>query len=136
MLLNERRLSVQKDTCCLIAISLTIPSSKDVKHENPTVIWSVEKLPYSSYLLLPIPEPLSGVLVFCTNQLLYINQNVRYGLALNQIYSHLDFDPTFPLGNKQKIFFFKKKKIINCSFSYKFYLKKKKKFNLFQRHQK
>lgn len=74
---HDRRLAFHKDTVCLVALSLSLE-----KKIYP-IIWSFEKLPYDSFCLINIPEPIGGALVFSPNQILYFNQNHYYGIGLN-----------------------------------------------------
>jgi len=72
------RLAAAKDTCCIVAISLAL------SQQLYPVIWTVDKLPYDCFSLLAVQEPLGGVVIFSTNQLLYLNQSNRFGLAMNE----------------------------------------------------
>jgi hypothetical protein len=49
-------------------------------------------------MLVSVPEPLGGALVFATNHFLYYNQNNRYGLLLNSVLDQEYKDLSFPLG--------------------------------------
>ena len=99
---------MMKDTCSMVAV--TLPMVQPSTSAMP-VIWSVDKLPHDSYRLVAVPEPLGGTLVFSMNHLLYYNQNVFYGLALNEYVNFMsDISPT-ELGKKNHRNFFEISKI-------------------------
>jgi hypothetical protein len=54
----------------------------------------VEKLPYDSYALAPVSDPIGGAVVLAANYFMYFSQNTRYLLALNEFAD----SAVFPLG--------------------------------------
>ena len=46
-------------------------------------IWRADGLPYDCSALLPLPEPVGGVLVVSDNALLWVNHSANFGLGLN-----------------------------------------------------
>lgn len=97
-LTSTSRLALVKDTCSAVAVSINLMASSSTRtHINPNakshpIIWTIDKLPYSSFKLASVEEPLGGVFVFATNQLLYVHQRVVCGLGLNSEYANLDTD--------------------------------------------
>ena len=72
------RLAVRTDTCAMVALSLNI------QQKVHPIIWSVNRMPYDCFSILPVPKPVGGVLVFTVNALIYFNQSVpAYGVSLN-----------------------------------------------------
>ena len=63
------------DTCALTAISLNL-----LQKTNP-IIWTVDKLPNDSNVLLSIPY--GGALVMCSNSVLFCDPSIKYQLILN-----------------------------------------------------
>ena len=74
------RISVKKDSLAMLLISL------DLEQQTNPSVWTVNGLPFDAFELLPIPQPLGGVLVFATNSLIYFNQNCPpLAVSLNNI---------------------------------------------------
>ncbi|PRP79749.1 cleavage and polyadenylation specificity factor subunit 1-like [Planoprotostelium fungivorum] len=67
------RLGALKDTCCVTAVTLGLNRNN---RQNP-IIWSVDHLPYDCWSLN------RGVIVIGTNHFLYLNQNSRFAVGLN-----------------------------------------------------
>lgn len=79
------RASIRKDTCRLDVITL------DVNERVSAFIWSKEVLPFDCVRVLPVPEPIGGILVFAVNNLFYLNQGVPpYGVSLNSLGDNID----------------------------------------------
>ncbi len=43
-----------------------------------------ERLPHDAFALVPLPLPVGGALVVCSNMVLHVNQGFSCGLALNE----------------------------------------------------
>ncbi|KAJ3053431.1 Cleavage and polyadenylation specificity factor subunit 1 [Rhizophlyctis rosea] len=91
------RLAARRDTKSLIAISL------DLTQRNYPVLFRVTNLPYNCTMLLPVPSPVGGVLVFSPNSIIYIDQTCIPGVvcAVNSYYgmeSHFPPPPTLESG--------------------------------------
>lgn len=72
------RVAVRQDTCAMVVLSLNVH-----QHVHPP-IWSVSRLPYDCFKAVPVPRPVGGVLIFCVNSLIYLNQSIPpYGASLN-----------------------------------------------------
>jgi cleavage and polyadenylation specificity factor subunit 1 len=83
------RLAVRMDTCSMAALSLNIQ-----QRVHP-IIWSVNNLPYDCFKIMPVPKPVSGILIFSVNALIYLNQSVPpFGISLN---GFADSSTAFPL---------------------------------------
>ncbi|KAF5309321.1 hypothetical protein D9611_014402 [Ephemerocybe angulata] len=65
------RLKEYKDTTKLIIFTL------DISLQSYPIITSVEGLPYDALYLVPCTEVFMGVIIVCTNSLLYIDQSSR-----------------------------------------------------------
>ena len=85
-----------KDTCAMVAV--TLPMATPASSAAMPIIWSVDHVPYDSYKLIAVAEPLGGAIVFATNHLLYYNQNIFYGLGLNEYCGHMSDIPLDDLG--------------------------------------
>lgn len=59
-----------------LSLDLTSPTTHPI-------IWTVKKLPYDCFNVVPVAEPPGGALVFSPNHVLYFNQSAQYGLSLN-----------------------------------------------------
>ena len=89
------RLAVRQDTCAMIALSL------NVHQRVHPIIWSTNNLPFDSQYVLSVPRPIGGVLIFCTNILIYLNQSVPpFAVSLN---SFTDSSSAFPLQSQKNI---------------------------------
>lgn len=83
------RIAVRQDTCAMIVLSL------NVYQKVHPIIWSINNLPFDSQYVLPVPRPIGGVLIFCTNILIYLNQSVpAFAVSLN---SFAESSTSFPL---------------------------------------
>ena len=71
------RLTTKANTCCLIVLAV------DMAAKKYSQIWRADGLPYDCSSLLPLPDPLGGVLVLSDNALLWVNHSARFGLGLN-----------------------------------------------------
>jgi len=71
------RSGFHRDSCCMAALSISTR-----QRTNP-IVWRKDNITYESERLLPVPEPIGGVLVICPSQILYFNQSVGYMLVLN-----------------------------------------------------
>ncbi len=74
------RIAVRRDTCRIDVITL------DVKERVSAFIWSREGLPFDCVKILPVPKPLGGILVFCVNNLFFLNQGIPpYAVSVNSL---------------------------------------------------
>lgn len=64
-------LELHKDTINLLAVTL------DLQQRASTTIFSVQGLPYDCFRVLPLPQPVGGLLVLGTNQVIHIDQAAR-----------------------------------------------------------
>ncbi|CAH0380574.1 unnamed protein product [Bemisia tabaci] len=89
------RISVRRDTCVMVAISLNL-------HQKVhPVIWSVSNLPFDCSQAIPVSKPLGGVLIFAINSMIYLNQSVPpYGVSLNSIAHE---STSFPLKKQEGV---------------------------------
>ncbi|KAL4213346.1 CPSF A subunit region-domain-containing protein [Rhizopus microsporus] len=72
------RLANNKDTVSLVVISL------DLTAKVYPIIYSIDKLPYDCLKLVPMPKPVTGMLVIAANSLLHISQgSPGVGVAVN-----------------------------------------------------
>ena len=86
------RFAAGRDTTCLTVLSL------NVTQEGYPTIWSAAGLPLNATKIVPVPAPLGGALVLCTNAILYFNQTQYAGLALNPFFgSHTINTLKYPL---------------------------------------
>jgi len=72
------RLSVKKNTGALITISVNIPG------KSWDEVCNQRDLPWNTYKLESLTNPIGGALVFSPDAILHFSQNVDYGLSLNQ----------------------------------------------------
>jgi len=72
------RLSVKKNTGALITISVNIPG------KSWDEVCNQRDLPWNTYKLESLKNPIGGALVFSPDAILHFSQNVDYGLSLNQ----------------------------------------------------
>lgn len=88
------RIAVRQDTCAMIALSL------NVHQKVHPIIWSTTNLPFDSLYVLPVPRPIGGVLIFCTNMLIYLNQSVPpFAVSLNSFAESSSAFPVQPQKN-------------------------------------
>ena len=73
------------------SMTLTVFSLNVTQRQFPK-IWSAAGLPLNCHRVLAVPAPVGGVIVCCTNALLYLNQTQYSGLALNRSFSPLTLD--------------------------------------------
>lgn len=79
----------------MIALSL------NVHQKVHPIIWSTNNLPFDSQYVLPVPRPIGGVLIFCTNILIYLNQSVPpFAVSLN---SFAESSTAFPLTAQRNL---------------------------------
>lgn len=64
-------LELRKDTVTLMAVTL------DLQLRASTTIFSVQGLPYDCFRVLPLPQPVGGLLVLGTNQVIHVDQAGR-----------------------------------------------------------
>lgn len=62
------RLALRRDTCRLSVHSVNL-----AQRRHP-VLWSATDLPSDAFRAVPVPLPVGGVVVLCTNSILYYNQ--------------------------------------------------------------
>lgn len=85
------RVAMRQDTFSMVALSMNIH-----QHLQP-IIWTVNNLPYDCLRILPVPKPIGGLLVFASNELIYLNQSVpAFGMALNSFSKE---SSAFPLND-------------------------------------
>jgi cleavage and polyadenylation specificity factor subunit 1 len=91
------RLAVQRDTCAVVAVSLNLSQKQHPR------IWTVDKIPSDAFRLIALPVSTGGgALVVSPNSVSYFNQNVRYGISVNEFSSPLDIDPPYHLGKRKR----------------------------------
>ena len=79
----------------MIALSL------NVHQKVHPIIWSTTNLPFDSQYVLPVPRPIGGVLIFCANMLIYLNQSVPpFAVSLN---SFAEASSAFPIQPQKSI---------------------------------
>ncbi|CEJ01321.1 hypothetical protein RMCBS344292_15353 [Rhizopus microsporus] len=72
------RLANNKDTVSLVVVSL------DLTAKVYPIIYSIDKLPYDCLKLVPMPKPVTGMLVIAANSLLHVSQgSPGVGVAVN-----------------------------------------------------
>jgi cleavage and polyadenylation specificity factor subunit 1 len=64
-------LELQKDTVTLMAVTL------DLQQRASTTIFSVQGMPYDCFRVLPLPQPVGGLLVLGINQVMHVDQAGR-----------------------------------------------------------
>ncbi|KAH8860725.1 Cleavage and polyadenylation specificity factor subunit 1 [Schistosoma japonicum] len=64
------RVSARRDTCCIVALSFNLQ-----KRTNP-VIWFQESLPFDCRSVIPVPQPIGGVVIMAANSILYLKQTL------------------------------------------------------------
>lgn len=88
MLLHEPRpvyvgrYAVGKDSC--VASVFSINPYRQQTTELPPLVWSRDSLPSDTWAVLPLPLPLGGVVLLCTNCILHLDQANLSGLGLNR----------------------------------------------------
>lgn len=88
----DGRFATSRDNCSLTVLSLNV-----VQRLHP-MIWNADGLPYNALKIVPVPDPIGGVLVLCTNAILYFNQTQYFGLSLNTGFGASTVNPAkFPL---------------------------------------
>ena len=72
------RLAVLKDT---VSIAVLVLHLDEQKH---AVIWTVDRLPYDSFRIVPLQEPTGSSMILTTNAIIYVEQaQHNFGIALN-----------------------------------------------------
>ncbi|KAJ3154030.1 Cleavage and polyadenylation specificity factor subunit 1 [Geranomyces variabilis] len=69
------RLATRKDTKCLVVVSL------DLTSRSSPILFQVDNLPYNCDKLMAVPSPVGGVLIFCPNALIHVDQTSVLGVA-------------------------------------------------------
>ncbi|KAJ3160953.1 Cleavage and polyadenylation specificity factor subunit 1 [Geranomyces michiganensis] len=69
------RLATRKDTKCLIVVSLNLTS------RSYPILFRVDNLPYNCDKLMAVPSPVGGVVIFCPNALIHVDQTSVPGVA-------------------------------------------------------
>jgi cleavage and polyadenylation specificity factor subunit 1 len=64
-------LELKKDTVTLMAVTL------DLQQRASTTIFSVQGMPYDCFRVLPLPQPVGGLLVLGVNQVIHVDQAGR-----------------------------------------------------------
>ena len=75
------RFATNRDATALSVFSLNVTQRLCPK------IWSTEDLPYNAFRIVPVPKPIGGVVVLCTNEVLYFNQTQYAGVGLNAAFA-------------------------------------------------
>jgi cleavage and polyadenylation specificity factor subunit 1 len=70
------RLATKQDTKSVAVVSI------DTVNRNFTVLYTVSRLPYNSFKLIPVPSPVGGFLVLSPNGLIHVDQNSIPGVSL------------------------------------------------------
>eukprot|EP00698_Gefionella_okellyi_P000539 TRINITY_DN10481_c0_g1_i1.p1 TRINITY_DN10481_c0_g1~~TRINITY_DN10481_c0_g1_i1.p1 ORF type:complete len:1389 (-),score=267.20 TRINITY_DN10481_c0_g1_i1:15-4181(-) len=84
------RLGFHRDTCAVKAVSL------DLQQQEYAIIWTMEKMPYSSFGLVSIPSPIGGALILSPNIVHHINQHSVHATSVNG-YSFLETNNPFAM---------------------------------------
>ncbi|TPX54847.1 hypothetical protein PhCBS80983_g05700 [Powellomyces hirtus] len=86
------RLGARKDTKCLIVVSL------DITQRSYPILFRVDNLPYNCSNLMAVPSPVGGVLIFCPNALIHVDQTSVPGVscAVNSYYGREALFPPPP----------------------------------------
>lgn len=72
------RVAARQDTFSLIALSMNL------QQKIQPIIWKVNDLPYDCLRILPVPKPISGLLIIACNEIMYLNQSVPpFGMSFN-----------------------------------------------------
>ena len=74
---NSARLTYERHTCQLTAVTL------DLETGRHPVVWTVPNLPHDALCLVPVDSPIGGVIVLCTNAILYLSQQQVISQGLN-----------------------------------------------------
>ncbi|KAI8825062.1 CPSF A subunit region-domain-containing protein [Fimicolochytrium jonesii] len=83
------RLAARRDTKRLIVISL------DLDQKSYPVLFRVNHLPYNCFKLIAAPSPVGGVLTFCPNAIIHVDQTSVPGIAC-AVNSYYGREATFP----------------------------------------
>jgi len=75
---SSGRAAIEYDCFCVAAVSF------DLKERQTTVTWEIQGFPMSLQKMIHIPEPVNGILLCGTNELIYAHQSApTYGVSLN-----------------------------------------------------
>lgn len=75
---SSGRAAIEYDTFCIAAVSF------DMKEKQTTVTWEIQGFPMSLQKMLYLPEPVNGILLCGSNELIYVHQSApTYGVSVN-----------------------------------------------------
>ena len=88
-------LDARKDTVTLLAVTL------DLQQRASTTIFSIQGLPYDCFRVLSLPQPVGGLLVLGTNQVIHVDQAGRCTSIGVNIYASKSTE--FPMSHRPKL---------------------------------
>jgi len=78
--------------------------SLNLSTRTETLVWSIDKLPYDAYQIVPLPDSLGGgALIFGVNEIISVNQSSKYRLSLNHFGDSIGRDEVSFKGDQSKI---------------------------------
>ncbi|KAJ3215584.1 Cleavage and polyadenylation specificity factor subunit 1 [Dinochytrium kinnereticum] len=88
------RLAGRRDTRALVVISV------DTSMKAFPIIFHIQQIPYNAYKIIPVPLPIGGVLIVCTNSIIHVDQTSVPGIAcaVNKFYGLEVNLPTPPVA--------------------------------------
>ena len=85
----------RRDTITLLAVTL------DLQQKASTTIFSVHGLPYDCFCVIPLPQPVGGLLVLGTNQIIHVDQAARCTAIGVNAYASKSTD--FPMTHRPEL---------------------------------